>query len=42
MWLAGTKRFLGPKAAIGFHAAYIAENGSARETSVGNAWWELI
>jgi hypothetical protein len=37
MWLAGTRRFLEPNAAVGFHAAYVLQNGKAAETGVGNA-----
>lgn len=36
-WLAGAPRLAGEKANIGFHAAYIVTNGSARESGVGNA-----
>jgi hypothetical protein len=37
IWLGGTKRFLEPHAAVGFHAAYVIEKGNARESGVGNA-----
>jgi hypothetical protein len=36
-WLGGTKRLMGPGALIGFHAAYIDQNGQAIETGAGNA-----
>ncbi|SEE40833.1 hypothetical protein SAMN05519104_6023 [Rhizobiales bacterium GAS188] len=36
-WLGGTKRLMGSGALIGFHAAYIDQNGQATETGVGNA-----
>lgn len=36
-WLAGTPRFLGPKGRIGFHAAYLEENGQRMPTATGNA-----
>lgn len=36
-WLAGTERYVQPAARIGFHAAYVLENGDTRETGVGNA-----
>ena len=34
-WLGGSRRFMGPGARIGFHAAYDASSG--QETGVGNA-----
>jgi hypothetical protein len=37
MWLAGTRRFLEPNAAVGFHAAYVFKNGGTAESGVGNA-----
>jgi murein DD-endopeptidase MepM/ murein hydrolase activator NlpD len=37
MWLAGTPRFKSESAKIGFHASYREENGTARETGLGNA-----
>jgi hypothetical protein len=37
MWLGGTRRFLEPRAAVGFHAAYVVEGGNPRETGSGNA-----
>jgi hypothetical protein len=36
-WLGGIKRFAHPDARIGFHAAYIENNGQATETGAGNA-----
>lgn len=36
-WLGGGKRFMAPKAQIGFHAAYVYREGQAAETGVGNA-----
>lgn len=36
-WLAGTTRYMDPSALVGFHAAYIEENGRASESGVGNA-----
>lgn len=36
-WLGGTPRFLEPSARVGFHAAYIQENGQKLPTAVGNA-----
>jgi hypothetical protein len=36
-WLGGTRRLMGPGALIGFHAAYVDQNGQAIETGVGNA-----
>jgi hypothetical protein len=36
-WLGGTKRLMGPGALIGFHAAYVDQNGQAIETGLGNA-----
>jgi hypothetical protein len=36
-WLGGTKRLMGSGALIGFHAAYVDQNGQAIETGVGNA-----
>jgi hypothetical protein len=36
-WLGGSKRYLGPNALVGFHAAYIVKDGAASETSIGNA-----
>lgn len=36
-WLGGIKRFAHPGARIGFHAAYIENNGQATETGAGNA-----
>jgi hypothetical protein len=37
IWLGGTRRFLEPGAAVGFHAAYVFQNGTAAESGVGNA-----
>jgi hypothetical protein len=34
-WLAGVKRFMGPKARVGFHAAF--NKSSRQETGMGNA-----
>lgn len=36
-WLGGVKRLMGPSAKVGFHAAYIVQDGVETETSVGNA-----
>lgn len=36
-WLGGTSRIVGTEGRVSFHAAYILENGSARESGVGNA-----
>lgn len=36
-WLGGTNRYLDPTSKIGFHAAYIHNGGTNRETGVGNA-----
>jgi hypothetical protein len=36
-WLAGIERFAEPEAKIGFHAAYVVNQGVAKETGVGNA-----
>jgi hypothetical protein len=36
-WLGGTKRLMGPGALVGFHAAYVTENGQATESGAGNA-----
>lgn len=36
-WLAGATRFMHPSALVGFHAAYIEENGQVSESGVGNA-----
>ena len=37
MWLAGAPRFKSESAKIGFHASYTEENGTTRETGLGNA-----
>lgn len=37
IWLAGTPRYLGPEAHLGFHASYSDEGGRLVETGVGNA-----
>ncbi len=37
MWLAGSPRFAGEGAQIGFHASYIDRNGKLLESGVGNA-----
>lgn len=36
-WLGGTRRFMGPAAKIGFHAAYTTRAGQVSETGMGNA-----
>ncbi len=36
-WLGGTKRYLGPHSALGFHAAAVMHRGQAVESGVGNA-----
>ncbi len=36
-WLAGTERFAEPGSKIGFHAAYVLNQGIAKETGSGNA-----
>ena len=36
-WLGGTKRYMASQSRIGFHAAYVINNGVARETGLGNA-----
>jgi hypothetical protein len=36
-WLGGATRYMGPKALIGFHAAYRMDKGRATETGAGNA-----
>lgn len=36
-WLAGSPRFMGKGATIGFHAAYLTENGENTVSSSGNA-----
>ncbi len=36
-WLGGTKRYMFMDSLIGFHAAYIADGGEARESGVANA-----
>jgi hypothetical protein len=36
-WLGGTKRFMGAGALIGFHAAFVTENGQSTESGAGNA-----
>jgi len=37
MWLAGSPRFIGEGAHIGFHASYIDRNGTLEESGVANA-----
>ena len=37
IWLAGTPRYLGPEARLGFHASYYDAGGRLVETGVGNA-----
>jgi TPR repeat protein len=36
-WLGGTKRIVGVDSQVSFHAAYVLEDGNARESGVGNA-----
>lgn len=36
-WLGGTTRYMAPSALVGFHAAYIVEDGRVSESGVGNA-----
>lgn len=36
-WLGGTSRIVGTDGRVSFHAAYVLENGTARESGVGNA-----
>jgi hypothetical protein len=36
-WLGGTHRFMGRQAMIGFHAAYLSQDGHNVETGAGNA-----
>lgn len=36
-WLAGKSRYMHPTSLVGFHAAYIEENGRTSESGVGNA-----
>ncbi|MDX3809346.1 hypothetical protein ACXIUS_24280 [Bosea thiooxidans] len=36
-WLAGTPRLLSPSGRVGFHAAYLEENGKLMPTATGNA-----
>jgi hypothetical protein len=36
-WLGGARRHLDPSSRVGFHAAYIDENGRQMESGVGNA-----
>jgi hypothetical protein len=36
-WLGGAKRMMGTGALVGFHAAYVTENGQATESGAGNA-----
>jgi len=37
IWIAGTPRYLGPEAHLGFHASYYDAGGRLVETGVGNA-----
>jgi hypothetical protein len=37
-WLGGTRRFMGRNSYIGFHAAYVTQDGRAVETGMGNAY----
>jgi endonuclease/exonuclease/phosphatase family metal-dependent hydrolase len=36
-WLGGTTRYMGSSARIGFHAAYVVENGQTSESGAANA-----
>src|SRR5437016_2474388 len=36
-WLGGTKRVMASTAHVGFHAAYVTENGQVHESGAGNA-----
>jgi hypothetical protein len=36
-WLGGTRREIQTEGAVGFHAAYTLESGTAKETGIGNA-----
>lgn len=36
-WLGGETRYMDPTALVGFHAAYVEENGRVLESGVGNA-----
>ncbi len=36
-WLGGTTRYMDPSSLVGFHSAYIEENGRLSESGVGNA-----
>jgi len=36
-WLGGETRYMDPTALVGFHAAYVEENGRVSESGVGNA-----
>lgn len=36
-WLGGIKRMVGTEGEVSFHAAYVLEDGDARESGVGNA-----
>lgn len=37
IWVAGNNRYMGSDSLIGFHAAFVEENGEAREIGIGNA-----
>ncbi|WP_404292852.1 hypothetical protein ACD578_10500 [Microvirga sp. RSM25] len=37
IWISANRRYISPRSKIGFHAAYIRENGEVRETGMGNA-----
>jgi uncharacterized protein YecT (DUF1311 family) len=37
IWVSGAKRYMSPDSIIGFHAAYVEENGQYRESGVANA-----
>jgi hypothetical protein len=37
VWLSGVRRYLNSNARVGFHAAYMMENGLPVETGMGNA-----
>ena len=36
-WLGGTTRYMAPTALVGFHSAYVEENGRVSQSGVGNA-----
>lgn len=37
IWVSGARRYMAPDSVIGFHAAYVKENGEYKESGVGNA-----